>query len=145
MQMKRRVSLRVPGLLVLLAVLLAGCVQDTASYMIGNDRNHAITLARAQQWFWDDRVEVGVIAARQPACLGGINLKKVPRGAALALYRAPDEYPEPIFILDVEKASYAVSTLSCKVQKFPTPPDDKGQRLGVFKEVDGRLRYVAGK
>lgn len=145
MQMKRRVSLWVPGWLALLAVPLSGCVQDTASYMIDDDRNHAVTLARAQIWFWDDHVDVSVIAARQPVCLGGINVTKVPRSAELVLHQAPDDYPEPMFILDAEGESYAVSTLSCRVQKFPTPPDDKGPRIGVFKEVDGRLRYTAEK
>ena len=124
---------------------LAGCIQDTASFMINDDRNHAITLSRSQQWFWDDRVTVAVIAARQPDCLGGLNIKQVPRSAELALYRAPEEYPEPIFIMEVKGQYYAISTLSCKVQKFAEDPDDKGVKIGSFKEKDGRLRFAAVK
>ncbi len=142
MLMKKVALLKLPALIIVIAAL-AGCVQDTASYMIDDNRNHAITLSRAQQWFWDDRVSVAVIAARQPDCFGGLDIKQVPRSAELVLYRAPEDYPEPIFIMEVKGQHYAISTLSCKVQKFATAPDDKGAKIGVFKDTDGRLRFVA--
>lgn len=134
---------QIKALILLIALpVLGGCVQDTASYLIEGDRNHAVTLARSQKWFWDSRVTVAVIAARQPACLGGLNIEAVPRTAAMALYRAPDEYPEPLFILAAETAHYAISTQSCKVQKFTAAPTDLGQKLGTFAEEGGRFHFV---
>jgi hypothetical protein len=123
--------------------VLAGCVQDTASYVIGGERNHAITVARAQKWFWSDAVDVSIIAAHQPECLGGIDVRDVPRMTELVLHQAPDEYAEPIYILTVEGDHYAVSTVSCRVQKFPQAPAETGPVLGRFAEEDGRLRFVA--
>ena len=134
----------VPAMLIAaLLPLLAGCVQDTASYMIGGDRNHAITVARAQTWFWSSGVDVSVIAARQPDCLGGLDVKGVARETELILHQAPDDYPEPIYILDIGGTDYAVSTVSCRVQKFAQRPADPGPVIGRFKEEEGKLRFVA--
>lgn len=124
---------------------LAGCVNDTASYMVGNDRKHAVTLIRAQPWFWDDKVKVSIVVARHPDCLGGMDVEGVPRTARLAVYLAPDEYPERIFILDVEGAQYAISTASCRVQKFATPVAERGELLGNFQETSGKLVFVAAQ
>jgi hypothetical protein len=132
-------------LLAALVLPLAGCVNDSASYLIGEDRKHAVTLIRAQPWFWDDRVTVSLVAARQPDCYGGLDVEDVPRSARMGLYLAPDEYPERIFILAIEGADYAISTRSCRVQKFPQPVGERGELLGNFMEEGGALRFVAGR
>jgi hypothetical protein len=126
--------------------VLAGCVQDSASYMIDGDRNHAVTVMRNQKWFWNSAVDVTVVAARQPDCLGGLDIKGVARDAKLVLHRGPEDYyPEPIFILTVENANYAVSTQSCRVQKFAEPPADPGPVIGHYQEEGGKLVYAAAK
>jgi hypothetical protein len=122
---------------------LAGCVQDTASFMINDDRNHAISVRRAQSWFWDKSLDVTIVVARQPECVGGLDVKGVDSGTELVLHRAPDEYAEPIFILDIQGVDYAVSTQSCRVQKFDAAPADPGPVIGRYKEVDGKFQYVA--
>lgn len=122
--------------------LLGGCVQDVASYMIDDDRNHAITVARAQKWAWSSGVDVSIIAARQPDCLGGLDVRDVARDAVLVLHRAPEEYAEPIYIMSIGGDHYAVSTLSCRVQKFPAAPAELGPVIGRFKEEDGKFRYL---
>ena len=95
-----RISVRL--LPVLAALSLTGCLQDSASYVFP-EKDHAITLVRNQPWFWLDTVDVEVIAIRLPDCNDGISIKGVPRDGKLTLYRAPDEYPEPIFILKTGK------------------------------------------
>src|SRR5512143_2197230 len=99
----------------LLPLVLAGCVNDTASYMIDGNRHDAITLTRSQKWFWEDKVILSVIAARQPDCMGGLEIQDVPGNEPIVLHRAPDEYPEPIYILDAGGGHYAISTVSCRV------------------------------
>lgn len=123
--------------------VLAGCIQDTASYMIDDNRNHAITVSRAQKWFWGSAVDISVIAARQPDCLGGLDIDNIDRATELVLHRAPEDYAEPIFIMAVDADFYAVSTLSCRVQKFPEAPTDPGPVIGGFKEVEGKFQFVA--
>lgn len=124
------------------ALLLTGCVQDTASYMIDGDRNHSIVVMRSQNLPWSSEVAVAVTAARQPDCLGGLDIKGATRDTELVLHKAPEEYAEPIFILAVGQDSYAVSTQSCRVQKFKVRPADLGPEIGRFKEADGRFQYV---
>ena len=125
------------------AVPLSGCINDSASYKISGEREHAVTLMRAQPWFWDSRVEVSVLAARRPDCYGGVDVEGVPRSANMPLYLAPDEYPERIFILEIEGAHYAISTQSCRVQTVAAPVADTGEPLGSFQEVDGTLTFKA--
>ena len=131
-------------LLPVFAVLsLTGCLQDTASYQFP-EKDHAITLVRNQPWFWLDTVALEVIAIRLPDCHDGITVEAVPRDASLPLFQAPDEYPEPIFILRTGERHYAISTVSCRIQKFETAPADLGEKLGQFQEKDGKFQFVAG-
>jgi hypothetical protein len=121
---------------------LAGCINDSTSYMIGGDRHHAITLTRTQKWFWQDKVIVAILATRQPDCMGGLEIQDVPSDQPMLLHQAPDVYPEPIYILDAAGSHYAISTVSCRVQKFDEAPSDLGPVIGSFKTVDGAFRYV---
>ncbi len=125
----------------LLPLLLAGCVNDTASYLIDGSKEHTIMLRRVQDWFWQDTVELTIVASRMPECHGGIDIEDVPRSARLELYQAPPEYAEPIYILKIEDRHYAISTQSCRVQSFGEPPLDLGALVGVFKEEDGKFRF----
>jgi hypothetical protein len=135
-------TLRSGLLLAPLALLLAGCLQDTASYTFP-EKDHAITLVRNQTWPWESTMSLEVVAIRLPECHEGGRVEAVRLDAPITLYRAPDEYAEPMFILQVDSRDYAVSTQSCQVQKFEAPPPDRGVKLGVFKETDGKFGFVA--
>jgi hypothetical protein len=86
-----------------------------------------------------------VIALRLPVCDGAMHIEEVPRDGKFTFYQAPDEYPEPIFILKIGKQHYAISTQSCQVQKFKEAPADLGEKLGQFYEKDGKFQFVANK
>ncbi len=127
----------------LLAVLpLAGCLQDTASYAFP-EKEHAITLVRNQTWFWQDTVELAVMVIRLPQCNGGMTIKDVPLDTRIALYKAPDEYPEPLHLLKSGKRVFAVSTQSCRAQEFKETPPDMGVKLGTFRVVGKVFQFVA--
>lgn len=131
------------GLLALLVPLtLAGCTQDAASYVLG-DKDHAITLTRNADWFWQGTLSVDVAAIRLPECQGGGRVAAVPHDAEFILYKAPDQYPEPIFILGVDQRLYAVSTASCRMQAFTEAPPDLGVELGRFTARGGGFRFEA--
>ncbi len=135
---------RLPHLsLSLLASLsLAGCMQDSASYTFP-DKDHAISLIRNQAWPWQDSMSVEVVAIRLPDCNNGISAKDIPLKADITLFKAPDEYAEPVFILRLGKRHFAVSTQSCQVQEFKEAPTDTGRKLGAFTEKDGKFTFVA--
>jgi hypothetical protein len=136
-------NLTARALLIAAALPMAGCVQDTASYQIDGDRNHSVIVMRSQNLPWSREIAVAVTAARQPDCLGGLDIAGATRETELVLHRAPEEYAEPIFILAVGNDRYAVSTQSCRVQRFKEAPADLGPVIGQFKEVDGKFQYVA--
>jgi hypothetical protein len=128
--------------LLLLAVLpLAGCLQDTASYPFP-EKEHAITLVRNQTWFWQDTLEVEVVVIRLPHCNGGMSVKEVPLNTRFSFYKAPDDYPEPLFLLKTGKRVFALSTQSCRVQEFKEVPPDLGVKLGAFRVKDKVFQFV---
>lgn len=124
-----------------LCLLLTGCVNDTASYLIDGSKEHTIMLHRLQEWFWQDTAALTITASRLPECQGGIDIEDVPLTARPELYEAPPEYAEPIYILKIDDRHYAISTQSCRVQAFEQAPADLGTRLGVFEEKEGRFAY----
>ena len=128
--------------LLLLALLpLAGCLQDSASYAFP-EKDHAITLVRNQTWFWQDTLEVEVMAIRLPECSGGLTIKDVALATNVGFYEAPDEYPEPLFLLKPDQRVFAVSTQSCRVQEFKEIPANLGVKLGQFQVKDDRFQFV---
>jgi hypothetical protein len=144
MTLSRSVRLPIRGLFgAALLAALAGCMSDSASYLIEDNNKHTITLLRNQDWFWKDSADVSIVPTRLPECQGSLTVKSVPRQAELALYWSPEEYAEPIYILDIEGAFYALSTQSCKVQPFKEKPANPGTPVGVFKEQNGRLTFEA--
>ena len=54
-------------LIVMLSVLLSGCVQDFAIYMF-DGQEHSLTVRRQQRYFWQDSVEVQLMATNLPQC-----------------------------------------------------------------------------
>ena len=134
--------------LLLLALLpLAGCLQDSASYAFP-EKDHAITLVRNQTWFWQDTLEVEVMAIRLPECSGGLTIKDVALATNVGFYEAPGEYPEPLFLLKPDQRVFAVSTQSCRVQEFKEIPANLGVKLGTFLVQDDVFKFVpadAGK
>lgn len=127
--------------LIALLLLLAGCVNDTASYRIDDSREHTIMLHRVQEWLWQDTIKLTIAANRVPECRGGIDVRGVPLRARPELYEAPPQYAEPIYILKIGARHFAISTQSCRVQEFSETPADLGRKLGTFAEKNGRFAF----
>lgn len=123
------------------SLLLAGCVNDTASYRSEAEEALSVVLARRQDWFWQDTGRLAVTVSRLPQCQGGLEIKDVPMSADYALYTAPPEYPEPLLILEIDDRHFALGTESCRVQEFDETPPDLGRRLGTFAEKDGKFSF----
>lgn len=123
--------------------LLAGCMSDSASYLIDGDNKHTITVLRNQDYFWKKTVDVSIVPTRLPECQESMKVRNVPRDTEMRLYWSPEEYAEPIYILDIAGDFYALGTRACKTQRFDAKPADPGAPLGVFKETAGRLVFEA--
>ncbi|MBL8502422.1 MAG: hypothetical protein JNL78_03200 [Rhodocyclaceae bacterium] len=127
------------------ALLLGGCLNDTASLRLGAN-DHALTLQARQPYFWSQAVELEAVMSRQPDCHRRSRLDKVTLSEVTVDVFRPEagEYAEPILILRQGANAYAVSTANCELQKFKAPPAKPGTRLGTFqREGEKKLKYVA--
>lgn len=134
--------MRKRALVVLLSLpILAACVDDAASYQIAGP-DHALTLIREQRWFWDKQAALSVTAARLPECqrrhpLQPANLD----GFKLEVWQTGSN----TFVLKQGKRLYLLETQTCEGfrQLDEEPPGGLGVNAGVFREEDGKLRFVA--
>jgi hypothetical protein len=128
-------------LLPLAALLLTGCINDRASYNI-DGHNYALTIIRDQRYFWDQKLEMSVVAARLPDCQRRHKLPMTaPAESKIELYQTGSA----TFILKLSGVMYLVETTTCEgFQKLAeVPPNGLGDHLGDFYEVDGKYRFVA--
>ena len=115
-------------LLLLAPLLLAGCVKQSTSYMIDGP-SHAITVRAEQEYFWNDAVEVRMVATHLPDCQRMMPMTTVPVGELdVELYSAGDN----VYSLRIGKQVMRVETASCTRLTEPTTAE-LGQRLGAFK------------
>ena len=126
-------------------LLLAGCLNGTASLRLGGN-DHALTLQARQPYFWSQAVELEAVMSRQPNCHRRSRLDGTTLGEVVVDVFRPDagEFAEPILILRQGAGFYAISTANCEMQKFKAPPAKPGTRLGTFQR-DGEkgLKFVA--
>lgn len=124
------------SLLLLLPLLLAGCVNESASYVIdGND--HALTVLVTQDYFWSKQAGVRLVASRLPDCQRQFDLGRAPiADLNVELFSTGDN----TFLLRAGDEMWQVETGGCT--KLP-PPSDKvqAQPIGVF-HLDGKKKLV---
>lgn len=120
---------------------VGGCINDAASLQI-EGREHALTLVREQKWFWDNTVQLYVVAARLPECQRRHAL--TPASASQATVEVFMPGPNT-YVLRQGARLYLVETRTCEgFQKLDAePPGGLGVRIGTFRESGDRLRFVA--
>jgi len=122
---------------VLLApVLLAGCVNESASYAI-NGSDHALTLIVAQDYFWKKEAGLRLIASRLPECQRQFELGKVPLADLnIELFSTGEES----FLLRAGDEMWQLETQGCT--RLPPPSANvQAQPIGVF-HLDGNKKLV---
>ncbi|MEC5397766.1 hypothetical protein [Uliginosibacterium sp. H1] len=131
------------ALIVLAAVLLSGCVNEGASYMVADDPHHSISLLREQRWVWDDKIEQHVVVARYPECQSRYDIAGGVKGnVQIELFEARPM----LYVLHQGRDWYALGTEECKLQRFDAPPDAANLRaLGSFRYQGEQLGFVAAK
>jgi len=114
-------------LLLLTPLLLAGCVNESASYtMDGND--HGLTIVVTQDYFWKKQAEVRVIASRLPDCQRQFYLGSTPLADLnVELFSTGEE----TFLLRAGEDMWQVETQGCTQMPAPTG-DVQAQPIGVF-------------
>ncbi|QNA90922.1 hypothetical protein G4G28_01345 [Massilia sp. Dwa41.01b] len=107
-------------------MLLAGCVDDSATYYIEGNQ-HALTVRARQEQFWKKDVTLELIAARMPDCQRRIELGRLPMSDVdLELFASG----ENIYTLRAGEQAWRVETQGCS--KMDAPEQVTGQPLGLF-------------
>ena len=123
-------------LFLLTPLLLAGCITESASYIIdGNE--HALTVRVDQNYFWKDEVTVKLIAARLPECQRQFVLGNLAESQLeIGLFSSG----ENVFTLRAAGQLWRVETQSCKL--LTAPADNAlGERIGTFR-LDAEKKMV---
>jgi len=123
-------------LILLTPLLLAGCVNETASYtMDGND--HGLTLIVTQDYFWSKQADVRLVASRLPDCQRQFDLGKAPLADLnVELFATGEEK----FLLRSGDAMWQVETQGCSQMAAPAG-DVQAQPIGVF-HLDAKNKLV---
>jgi hypothetical protein len=108
-------------------LLLAGCVNESASYAIDSN-DHALTLIVTQDYFWNKQAGVRLIASRLPECQRQFELGKVPMADLnIELFSTGEE----TFLLRAGEEMWQVETQGCT--QLPSPSANvQAQPIGVF-------------
>ncbi len=123
-------------LLLLALLLLAGCVDDSATYYIdGND--HALTVRALQEHFWKKDVTLELVATRMPDCQRRFELVTLPLAdVELELFASG----ENVYTLRAGDLVWRVETQNCS--EMEEPEQVTGQPLGLFHlDEKGKLVF----
>lgn len=123
-------------------LLLAGCVNDSATYRI-DPNDHAITLRVVQDVFWSKQATLRLTAVRLPDCQRQVELGEVAlSGLEIELF----ETSPNVYTLRSGEDTWQVETQNCSQLEAPEAKAVTGQALGVFHlDDDKKLVFEAAE
>lgn len=127
--MRLPLSLSLRPLAVLLApFMLAGCVNDTASFQI-EGKDHSLTLRVVQDYFWSKDATLRLTATRMPDCMRQMELGEVSlSGLEIELFASGPN----VYTLRSGEDVWQVDTQACTELEAPKANAVTGQALGSF-------------
>ncbi len=123
----------------ILLPLLAACVNDGAAYMVDGPQ-HALSVVREQNLFWEKQVELAIVVSRLPDCQRKHVIQKAGPSVPVELWQ-----PGPgTFILKVGKNLYVTETRTCQgfARMTEDPPGGMGQKLGTYAVRNGVFTFT---
>jgi hypothetical protein len=123
------------GMILLAPLVLAGCVNDSASYYI-DGTEHTLTVRAEQEYFWSKKVTLRLIASRLPDCQRQLVLGKLPLGELEVELFASGEN---VYTLRAGEQIWQVDAQACA--QLPTPAQAMGTPIGEFL-LDARKKLV---
>lgn len=120
--------------ILLATLLLAGCVDEAASYSDANDRT--LVMHAEQAHFWDKALDLQLVAAHLPDCQRLFELGTLPpERVDIALYSNGDG----VYTLRSGKQVWRIETRTCG--ELP-PGAVSGTPVGAFRMLGDRLVFV---
>jgi hypothetical protein len=120
-------------------VLLAGCVNESASYYIDGNQ-HALSVRAQQDRFWSKQVTLRLVAARLPECQRQFVLGDVPLADLdVELFASGDS----VYTLRAGQQVWQVETRGCT--QLEPPAQLTGEALGAFRLDEAGNKLVFEK
>jgi hypothetical protein len=125
-------------LLVLTPLLLAGCIKQSASYYVSEERDHAITVRAEQEYFWDESITLSLVSSHFPECQRAMPMEKVPKAdVAVELFSSGDG----VFTVRSGTRVFQVDSVSCT--QLPEPAATAyGEPVGVFMLGEQKMEFA---
>ncbi len=121
--------MRTSPLFLLLPLLLAGCVRQSASYYPDEQRVRAITVRAEQQTFWNKDVDLILVASNMPDCQRRFALGTMPVAEVVVeLFSAGDS----AYTVRAGKTLLQIEVQNCTQMAAPDP-NAIGVPVGVFR------------
>ncbi len=116
-------------LLLLTPLLLAGCVKQSASYYVNDDRSQSITIRAEQEYLWDKNITLHLVVARFPDCQRAIPMDKVPMDdVAVELFAKGDG------VYSVRSGAQVLQFEMNDCTQLAEPPQEAmGEAVGIFR------------
>lgn len=125
-------------LILLTPLLLAGCVNESASYYV-DGKEHSLTLRVEQDYFWQEDLTLKLVAARLPDCQRLFTLgQEPPADLAVEVFTSGDN----TYTIRAGKQVWMIETNNCTQLPETTKPAF-GEPVGVFKITDDKLVFEA--
>lgn len=110
-------------------LLLAGCVNDSATFYADSTRDHTLTVRRQQEYFWKEDARYTLMAARLPDCQRAIPLGEMPlEDLDFELFASGDN----VWSLRAGKYVWQVETQGCTLVSEGGNTAATGTKLGTF-------------
>lgn len=130
--------LKIYGLFLL--PFLTACSDERAAFQIDGS-NHALTLIRQQNFFWEKRAEYTLVAARMPDCMRRHKLGTAALNSQVEVFSPGNN----AWIIRQGKRVFVVETRTCEgfADLKEMPEGGYGAPAGVFQLERGKMVFVA--
>lgn len=121
--------------------LLAGCVNDSASYPFGTEQS--LTLIREQSYFWDEEIRRAMVVMNLPQCAVRYKLP-ADNGKAGKMQVFRTEGGD--FVMQDGLGQYRATVANCNMSLEGRSNETPGELIGSFEpSPDGRMRFIPVK
>lgn len=121
--------------------LLAGCVNDSASYPFGTEQS--LTLVREQPYFWDEEIRRAMVVMNLPQCAVRYKLP-MDNGKAGNMQVFRSEGGD--FTMQDGLGRYRAAVANCNMALEGRSSEAPGELIGSFEPSrDGRMHFIPAK
>jgi hypothetical protein len=122
-------------------LLLAGCINDSATFYVDESREHTLTVRRQQAYFWKEDAQYTLMTARLPDCQRAIALGEMPlEDLEFELFASGDN----VWSLRAGKYVWQVDTQACTLLAEGGDTVASGTKLGTFAaQGKEKMRFAA--